>query len=209
MINFPSNLKKIREARRISRAAIAERLDISQPAYAYYEQGRRQPDLEKLIAIAEILKVSTDELLGHEIQPLDYVTARLAECNISLRYIDKPEIVELSKGKDTFAGFVNISPDQFCQIVKDVLADYDKTYKEQKSEYIRAGLIAACGEYTKQQIKDVFYTSIENRPPLIETMTEEEKAELAKRFRPFAQFIKDLRETGELSPKDTNHTPTP
>ena len=33
-------------------------------AYQYYEGGRRRPDFETLVALADLLEVSTDYLLG-------------------------------------------------------------------------------------------------------------------------------------------------
>lgn len=40
-----SNLRKIREALKVSQTALAEKIGCSQGAIGHYETGRRQPDL--------------------------------------------------------------------------------------------------------------------------------------------------------------------
>lgn len=60
---FNENLKKIRKAKNISQKEISEYLNIAQNTYSSYETGRREPNLNILIKIAEFLNCSTDELL--------------------------------------------------------------------------------------------------------------------------------------------------
>lgn len=56
------NLKQLRGE--LSQAAFARFLGISQPRYANYELGNREPDLITLCNIATITGKTTDELLG-------------------------------------------------------------------------------------------------------------------------------------------------
>ena len=67
MTPFNTNLRKIREKAGLSRNDLAEKVGISVSALGQYEQGRREPDLQKLIAIATALHVSVDDLLGYHV----------------------------------------------------------------------------------------------------------------------------------------------
>ena len=61
---FSERLQKIRQERGVSKKELAEAIEISVRAYYYYEEGQREPDINKLAALARHLKVSTDYLLG-------------------------------------------------------------------------------------------------------------------------------------------------
>ena len=64
MTVFSSRLQKIRIERGFSRQEIADILEITPRAYQYYEEGKREPNYDKLVALAKHLKVSSDYLLG-------------------------------------------------------------------------------------------------------------------------------------------------
>ena len=53
----------LRRARGISQAELAARLGISASAMGMYEQGRREPSVQIIIALARELEISTDFLL--------------------------------------------------------------------------------------------------------------------------------------------------
>lgn len=57
-------LNELRKKRGILQKEIAKELKISQQAYANYENGKRQPDIEMLSKIADYFGVSVDYLLG-------------------------------------------------------------------------------------------------------------------------------------------------
>jgi len=61
---FCERLKATRTAKNLNPKDIANKLDITLRAYFYYESGKREPNLEKLSRIAEILNVTSDYLLG-------------------------------------------------------------------------------------------------------------------------------------------------
>ena len=52
----------------LSQAELAQRLRISASAMGMYEQGRREPSVDTLVAIAEEFQVSTDFLLTGRIR---------------------------------------------------------------------------------------------------------------------------------------------
>ena len=71
-----------RRSRGLSQAELARRLQISPSAMGMYEQGRREPSGEVLVAIARELEVSTDFLLTGctALSQQDPVPALIAYC---------------------------------------------------------------------------------------------------------------------------------
>ena len=61
---FSVRLQEIRENRGFSRKEIADILEVTPRAYQYYEEGKREPNYDKLVVLARHLKVSSDYLLG-------------------------------------------------------------------------------------------------------------------------------------------------
>ena len=60
---FGFRIAMLRRQRGLSQAELARRLHISASAVGMYEQGRREPSLDIIVALAEVLGVSTDFLL--------------------------------------------------------------------------------------------------------------------------------------------------
>jgi len=57
-------LKALRQENNLLQKDIAKKLNISTSAYGFYEQGKRTPDLETVLKLAEIFDVTIDYLLG-------------------------------------------------------------------------------------------------------------------------------------------------
>lgn len=64
MSTFSARLQQVRQERGFSRKEIAEILQVTPRAYQYYEEGKREPDYDKLILLARHLNISADYLLG-------------------------------------------------------------------------------------------------------------------------------------------------
>ena len=64
MIKFAERLKEARKASGLKQSEVAEHLKIAVRSYQYYEGGRRRPDYETLVELADFLGVTTDYLLG-------------------------------------------------------------------------------------------------------------------------------------------------
>lgn len=62
--SFARRLTREREARSLTQTEIAERLGFTRSAWAGWERGARQPDLQALVQICEFLRISSDDLLG-------------------------------------------------------------------------------------------------------------------------------------------------
>lgn len=62
-------LKDCRENRNISQTALAEKSGLQPSAISHFEADSRKPSFDNLRKLADALNVTTDYLLGREIQP--------------------------------------------------------------------------------------------------------------------------------------------
>lgn len=63
-------LKEIRKKKKLSQLKVAMDLNISREALSYYENGKRNPDINMLIAMSCYFNVSIDYLItGKEFTP--------------------------------------------------------------------------------------------------------------------------------------------
>lgn len=70
-MRFSEILQDLREDRDISRKEMASYLNISLSTLGMYEQGRREPNIEMLIRIADYFNVSLDFLVGRDFTKID------------------------------------------------------------------------------------------------------------------------------------------
>lgn len=70
-MEFSERLKKLRKQAQLTQVDVAEKLEISQPAYASWERGVKKPTQENLVKIAQILNVSVDYLVGNSVKTED------------------------------------------------------------------------------------------------------------------------------------------
>lgn len=61
---FFKNLKKIRLEKGYSQKDFAEKLGVAKSTYCMYENGYREPNVDTIKKIADLLDVSADDLLG-------------------------------------------------------------------------------------------------------------------------------------------------
>ena len=67
MINgLPERLRLLRVQNHLSQKEVAQKLRISPAIISSYEAGERTPSLEKLLALSNLYKCSTDYLLGRK-----------------------------------------------------------------------------------------------------------------------------------------------
>ena len=64
MEKFAVRLKELRAEKKIAQKDLAERLGVTVRAYRYYEEGKRFPDFQGLLILADCFKVSLDYLTG-------------------------------------------------------------------------------------------------------------------------------------------------
>jgi transcriptional regulator with XRE-family HTH domain len=63
---FGQLLARLRKARGMTQAQLAQRLGISLPMLIYYERRAKNPSADFVKRVGEVLNVSIDELLGHK-----------------------------------------------------------------------------------------------------------------------------------------------
>ncbi|WP_049518554.1 helix-turn-helix domain-containing protein [Streptococcus parasanguinis] len=70
-MEFAERLKTLRKQVKLTQAQIAEKLNISQQAYASWERGVKKPTQENLVKIAQILNVTVDYLVGNSDEKIE------------------------------------------------------------------------------------------------------------------------------------------
>ena len=66
MGTFATLLSEVRTEEKLTQKQVADIIGVSRTCYASWEQGTRQPNIEKLHALCKTLHVSADYLLGLE-----------------------------------------------------------------------------------------------------------------------------------------------
>ena len=69
MPSFPDRLKELRKSQNKTQVEVARFLEIRETSYQYYEYGKREPNHEITMKIADYFDVSTDYLLGRSDNP--------------------------------------------------------------------------------------------------------------------------------------------
>lgn len=62
-MEFSERLKNLRKQAHLTQVDVAEKLGISQPAYASWERGVKKPTQENLVKIAKLFNASIDTLV--------------------------------------------------------------------------------------------------------------------------------------------------
>lgn len=74
---IPQRLKNLREKKGISQSIIAEFLNIKRPTYTMYEIGKSTPPPNTLQKIADYYGVTTDYLLGADLDKTDLIIQKI------------------------------------------------------------------------------------------------------------------------------------
>lgn len=62
-MSFPEQLRQARVAKGFTQQQVADSLEVINSTYCGYETGKRQPNIEKIRLLVNILEVSSDTLL--------------------------------------------------------------------------------------------------------------------------------------------------
>jgi hypothetical protein len=68
--SFNENLKNARERKGMSQKDVAEEIGVAKSTYSLYESGNREPNVQTIKRIADVLNVSADDLLGLNDEPI-------------------------------------------------------------------------------------------------------------------------------------------
>lgn len=66
--NLAQNLKALRQNKKLSQSATAEKISVCRSTYCQYELGERAPDLNALCALSDFYHVKVDTLIYGDIQ---------------------------------------------------------------------------------------------------------------------------------------------
>lgn len=67
--HFNENLKIARERKNMTQKEVADGIGVAKSTYSLYESGQREPNVQTIKKIADLLCVSADELLGLSTEP--------------------------------------------------------------------------------------------------------------------------------------------
>lgn len=132
MGNFYSRLKNLRIENNLLQKDLAKKLRLAQTTIANYEQGKRFPDEETLIKVADLFNVSMDYLLGRsemydcneDFSLRDSI--QLSQCSI------EPSILELKNGyfDALISGNLQLASQLILDAVNNNIIDVKKLYTE-------------------------------------------------------------------------------
>lgn len=71
-MSFKNKLQNIRKEKGLSQESIAEKIGVSRQAVAKWETGQSYPDVENLILISDMFKVSIDKLVKEDFDECEY-----------------------------------------------------------------------------------------------------------------------------------------
>lgn len=63
---FPQRLKELRLKKGLTQTELGEKVGVKQSTFTNWENGKREPNFETIIKIADLLEVSVDWLFGRE-----------------------------------------------------------------------------------------------------------------------------------------------
>lgn len=116
------NLKKAREHAHYTQIQAAEKLGISDGTYKNYEQGKREPNNDILINIANLFNVTTDYLLGRDQGEPSTIEKLAGEFNMSAL---EREIID---------GYVKLPKDMREDLMEFLHKSVKKVMSESKAE---------------------------------------------------------------------------
>ena len=67
VIPIENKLQELRELHELKQQDVANALGVSRSTYASYEAGRRTPDIDTLMRLADVYGMTLDELTGHKV----------------------------------------------------------------------------------------------------------------------------------------------
>ena len=96
--SFGNRIKALRVEQGMSQEDLAAKLNISRSCLANYEIGKRQPDNEMLIRIADVFHVLVDYLIDRtEYRSLDLSFQEISECTrVKKRLQEQDSVLDLS-----------------------------------------------------------------------------------------------------------------
>ena len=123
---FSTRLRILRQQYGLTQSELAKQLGVSTSTIGMYEQGRREPDKDALLAIANFFNVTTDYLLGNDTPASNPQTTTPARDLLDMLFADEPEFlakvknIEMS-GKINKPGVLAQLTDRQKERIKDII----------------------------------------------------------------------------------------
>lgn len=67
--HFNENLRAARERKNMTQKDVADNIGVAKSTYSLYESGNREPNVQTIKKLADLLNVSADDLLGLTQEP--------------------------------------------------------------------------------------------------------------------------------------------
>ena len=80
---FPQRLKELRLKKGFTQSELGEKVGVKQNTFTNWENGKREPNFEKLLLLAKYLETTTDNLLGRSILSIDTVPLPITSFDFS------------------------------------------------------------------------------------------------------------------------------
>lgn len=116
-------IKYFRKQMGYTAAKLSNKLNIAQSTLTHYENGNRDVGTEMLCKIADILKVSVDELLGREVSPNEELKSQT-------------QTVQLSQAKNHLIETIKQLSDENCSHVEAFIVGL-LTAEEEKQNILK------------------------------------------------------------------------
>ena len=144
MTIFSERLKEARQNKQLTQNSLSNMLNISQGAYANWENGKREPNFENLSMLACIFDVSIDYLLS---EYLEISKERCLEFEKEIKEGEKKKILEEDELKD------------FCKKLSRYEFEDSERAKRVAIKAMRVVLLAL--GYDTEFVEDKFRTEVE------------------------------------------------
>lgn len=96
MNNLAINLRLLREKRKMTQSEVSQKLNLGERVLSHYENGKREPDYDLLLAIADFYGVSVDYLLRENSDTTEYKN-NLEKLEETYLRKQLPDVIETSE----------------------------------------------------------------------------------------------------------------
>lgn len=155
--SFPERLRQLRQEQELSQYALADALDFSRGLLGNYELGKREPDYDTLIILANFFEVSTDYMLGisddRKLKIPKKAKPRIDHLMERILQIPKENQGDLEKYIDFLAFESNKRKQECASMSKSTIWDMMVAYANETAADFREGRSDEAPVLTSDEIK--------------------------------------------------------
>ena len=217
------NLKKARETAGLTRKDVAAALNMTAIAYGSYERGDREPDMQKLVALADMLHTTPNDLLGVKDEERDLFTEckKLIESVVmdgepllvsKTRHLDEKEYsgVVIQRGGEPGYPFARFSSRaEFIAFVQGIMHDFEQSgiYLNARQQFVENALRKEEQRRIEEQRQKRKSERLEDDEHVLQYLQSEEwtpeQAEIVKQLRElFTEGLNSLEANSRASLAD-------